>query len=91
MTLFWIFISIAAVVMALTTLVDIARRHLGGWSTAAWVVAVVILPFVGAIAYWIARPTSRDEVEAAYRAQTDLQKTSHAPSFDVTARERDHF
>jgi hypothetical protein len=42
-------------------LVDILRRRdLGGVAIAAWLIAIIVLPFVGAIAYFIARPRVSD-------------------------------
>ena len=42
-------------------LVDILRRRdLGGLAIAAWLIAIFALPFVGAIAYFIARPRVDD-------------------------------
>ena len=45
---FWIFISIVA---------DIFRRDdMTGWKKAAWLVCIIILPFLGILIYIIARP-----------------------------------
>ena len=63
----WIFIALLA---------DIFRRDdLSGWGKAGWTLLLVILPFIGALAYIIARPkvTAQDvrlmtEAEAASRA-----------------------
>ncbi len=44
----WMFISIFA---------DVFRRDdLSGWAKAGWIVVLVILPFIGILAYVIARP-----------------------------------
>jgi len=63
----WIFIALLA---------DIFRRDdMSGWGKAGWTLLLVILPFIGALAYIIARPkvTAQDvrlmtESEAASRA-----------------------
>lgn len=93
MTLLWIFAFSVAAVVAVTTLVDIARHRHFGWATAGWVALILILPFIGSLIYWIVRPTSRDEVEAAYQAEADLHRVGARGSFDGLAsqRERDHF
>lgn len=66
-TFFWIFIALFA---------DIIRRddH-SGWAKAGWILLLVVLPFLGALIYIIARPkvTPQDvrmaaEAEAAQRA-----------------------
>jgi hypothetical protein len=42
--------------IVITVLVDIFRRHdIGGWAKAAWVVVVVILPWLGVLVYLIAQ------------------------------------
>jgi hypothetical protein len=40
--------------IAITVLIDVFRRHdISGWGKAAWVVFVVILPWIGVLAYLI--------------------------------------
>lgn len=69
--LIWIFISIFA---------DIFRRNdlSGGWK-AVWIIALVFLPFLGALIYIISRPkmTAQDvqlltQQEAAYKAASGV-------------------
>ena len=63
----WIFISLIA---------DVIRRDdLSGWGKAAWLIFMVILPFIGCLTYIIVRPkvTAQDvrmatQAEAAQRA-----------------------
>jgi uncharacterized membrane protein len=67
----WIFIALLS---------DIFRRNdLSGWAKAGWIILMVVLPFIGALAYVIARPkvTAQDvrlmaESEAAYRAASSV-------------------
>ena len=60
----WMFIAIFA---------DIFHRNdLSGWGKAGWIFLIVILPFIGILAYVIARPkmTEQDKAEMAeLRAQ----------------------
>jgi hypothetical protein len=38
--------------VAITVLIDVFRRHdVGGWTKAAWVVLVIVLPFIGVLLY----------------------------------------
>jgi hypothetical protein len=58
MNVFWdILIFFAWVIfiwIAITVLIDVFRRQdLSGWAKAAWVVFVVILPWIGVLAYLI--------------------------------------
>ena len=40
--------------IAITVLIDVFRRHdISGWGKAAWVILVVILPWIGVLAYLI--------------------------------------
>jgi len=56
--LFWdiliIFTWVIFIWIAITVLIDVFRRHdISGWGKAAWVVFVVILPWIGVLAYLI--------------------------------------
>jgi hypothetical protein len=67
----WIFIALIG---------DMLRRDdLSGWGKAGWITLLVILPFIGALAYIIARPkmTAQDvrmmaQSEAAYKAASGV-------------------
>jgi ABC-type Fe3+ transport system permease subunit len=42
--------------IAITVLADVFRRHdIGGWRKAAWVVFVIVIPFLGVLVYLIAQ------------------------------------
>jgi hypothetical protein len=59
---FWLFITVAG---------DLFRRHdIGGWGKAAWVIGLVVAPFVGVFAYLITQG----------RGMTDrnIQQSQHA-------------
>ena len=75
MTLLWIFGSIIAVILAIVTIVDIVQRHYGGGKTALWIILVVILPFLGSIAYWALRKPAAGDAEAAYMEQAELRQS----------------
>ena len=57
--------------IAITVLIDLFRRHdIGGWHKAAWVVFVIVLPFLGVLVYLIAQHDGmRQRQESAARAQ----------------------
>ena len=51
--------------IAITVLVDVFRRHdISGWGKAAWVVFVVILPWIGVLTYLIFNHTGMAERRA---------------------------
>ena len=81
MTLLWIFVSIIAVILAIVTIVDIVQRHYGGGKTALWIVLVVILPFLGSIAYWALRKPAPADAEAVYLEQAELRRSGNEGSW----------
>ena len=41
--------------IAITVLIDVFRRHdISGWAKAAWVIFVVVIPWIGVLVYLIA-------------------------------------
>lgn len=54
--LFWCFFLVAYLVMFVHIVADLFRdRDLSGWWKALWLVALVVVPFVSALVYLIAR------------------------------------
>ena len=67
--------------IAITVLIDVFRRHdISGWGKAAWVIFVVILPWIGVLCYLIFNHTGMAE-----RRAKDVQ-TSQA-QFDDYVRQ----
>lgn len=70
LSVFWdILIFFAWVIfiwIAITVLIDVFRRHdMSGWAKAAWVVLVVILPWIGVLSYLIVNHTGMAERRAS--------------------------
>jgi hypothetical protein len=60
--------------IAITVLIDVFRRHdISGWGKAAWVVLVVILPWIGVLAYLIVNHTGMAERRARDTAAVQSQ------------------
>ena len=58
--------------IAITVLIDVFRRHdISGWAKAAWVIFVVILPWIGVLVYLIVNHTGM--AERRYRDQAAAQ------------------
>jgi uncharacterized membrane protein YcjF (UPF0283 family) len=79
----WIWIAISVVI-------DIFRSHdLSGWGKAAWVLLIVILPFLGVLIYLIVRGHKMHEHAAdAAKAQDDafrqyVRSASSTPADDI--------
>ena len=67
---------VVLVVVVWLTIRDIFRRSLGMAKTSAWLLIVVLLPPVGAIAYWVTRAPGPDEVK---RKDDNKRALSRAP------------
>ena len=60
--------------IVITVLIDIFRRHdIGGWAKAAWVVFVVILPWLGVLVYLI---VEHDGMRERSVKQADTEKAA---------------
>jgi uncharacterized membrane protein YcjF (UPF0283 family) len=62
--------------IAVTVLIDIFRRHdMSGWAKAAWVVLIIVLPFLGVLFYLLINhdgmATRREKETQAAQAQFD--------------------
>jgi hypothetical protein len=55
MTEFWVAVSIAVVVVWAFTIVDLFSRHLDRSRMLAWLLIIILLPFAGALLYWVLR------------------------------------
>jgi hypothetical protein len=96
MTLLWVLLSVLFALIAVVTIVDIVRNRSFGWATAGWIALVVILPFIGSLAYWLTRRTPQKEVEGAYLAQAEFRRSGRGPgqsgdALSVKTEPRDHF
>ena len=60
--------------IVITVLIDVFRRHdIGGWAKAAWVIFVVILPWLGVLVYLIAQHDGMQE-RSIKQAQAQRQE-----------------
>jgi Short C-terminal domain/Phospholipase_D-nuclease N-terminal len=67
--------------IVITVLMDVFRRHdIGGWAKAAWVIFVVVLPWLGVLVYLIAQHDGMRE-RSVKQAQAQQQ------AFDDHVRE----
>jgi hypothetical protein len=55
----WMFIALFA---------DVLRRDISGWAKAGWIILMVIFPFIGILAYLIARPKDQEAPLYGYSA-----------------------
>jgi uncharacterized membrane protein YcjF (UPF0283 family) len=80
-TMIIFFAWLAWIWIAITIFIDIFRRHdIGGWGKAAWVVFVIVLPFLGVLVYLIVQ---HEGMRERSMRQAEAQKTA----FDQYVRE----
>jgi hypothetical protein len=84
MTVIWVIVGVALLIVWALTITDIVRRHLGAQRTAAWLLIVIILPFAGSLLYWIMRKPEPGELERTAGAQRSLRDEAQRRPFDST-------
>ena len=81
--------------IVITVLIDIFRRHdVGGWGKAAWVVFVVILPWLGVLVYLIVehdgmRERSLNQAQAQQREFDDYVRDTAGGSAAEIAKAKE--
>jgi uncharacterized integral membrane protein len=79
-------LGLILLVIWVVTIVDIVRSHLGTAKTAAWILIVVILPFVGALLYWfVLRQPSEGEVQRQIDNERAMRESARHAPFDSTS------
>ena len=69
-----IFAWVIFIWIAITVLIDVFRRHdISGWGKAAWVVFVVILPWIGVLVYLIVNHSGMTERSAKEASKSQAQ------------------
>jgi len=79
MGVLWGVLAVLAAFLWIVTIFDLVRRHLGAGPTAAWLVVVIVLPFLGSLAYWLMRRPPADEVQRARDKETDIRQGAAPP------------
>lgn len=76
MGLLWIIVAGFLALIAIVTLIDLIRHasERSGLAVAGLAVAIIILPLIGSIIYWVTRTTSQDDVEAQRLAEADVRR-----------------
>jgi hypothetical protein len=81
LSMLWFFLFFIWIWLLITVFADIFRDHtMSGWGKAAWVIFVILLPFLGIFVYLIARGSSMAERAAAQQQQTDAQFKQYVQS-----------
>jgi len=61
------------------------RRDLSGWSKAAWIIFVIVLPYVGVLVYLIAQHDGMEERSAKQIEQSKAQMDDYVRSVSATS------
>ena len=75
--LFWSYIFVAYLMLLFHIITDVFRdRELGGFAKAMWIIALIVVPFLGVLIYLIARGPGMAERQggAARQAQADTEQ-----------------
>jgi hypothetical protein len=84
LSMLWFFLFFIWIWLLITVFADIFRDHeMSGWAKAAWVLFLVVIPFLAALVYLIARGSGMRE--RAIHAQVDAKK-----HMDAYIREQAH-
>jgi Phospholipase_D-nuclease N-terminal len=63
------------------TVWDIVRSKFGAGKTAAWLLIVILVPFIGALLYWTLRKPEDDEVQRQYDNEIAMRESRrHRPA-----------
>jgi hypothetical protein len=81
-------VGIALLVVWALTIWDMLRQRLGGGKTAAWLLIVILLPFIGSVLYWVLRKPTPEEVEQRLASDRALRESEARGPFDSTGLHR---
>jgi hypothetical protein len=75
-SLFIILVATPFILLWGAALLDLIRGEHSGLGIVAWMLVILLIPIVGPLIYFAARKPTRDDVDQAYLAQRDLDRTS---------------
>ena len=70
----WVFILVPLVVVWIIGIVDIVRRPLSRQTTAAWIIIVLVFPFIGTLVYFLLRKPTQEELRLQQAAAADPRR-----------------
>ncbi len=80
-TMMWLFLWVLWIFLLIRIISDIFRSHdLSGWGKAGWTIFLIILPFLAALIYLIARGGSMHERDLAAAKRADAEMRSYVQS-----------
>jgi hypothetical protein len=86
--LFWWFLVIPLVMLWVYALVGVVQRDMKGWKKAAWVLAILWLPFLGAVTWMLwSASTPAAESEEAKLSPADTARLQYGTRYVATVSE----
>src|SRR6266550_2268419 len=80
-TMTWFFLWIVWIFFLIRIMIDVFRsRDIGGWAKAGWTVFIIVLPFLGALVYLIARGKGMAERDMGAAVAADQEQRSYIQS-----------
>ena len=80
-TMMWFFLWIVWIFFLIRIMIDVLRsRDIGGWAKAGWTVFIIVLPFLGALVYLIARGKGMAERDMGAAVAADQEPRSYIQS-----------
>jgi hypothetical protein len=79
-TMIIFFCCVAWIWLLIVIFSDLFRRDLSGWAKAAWIVFLIVLPFLGTLVYVIANGKEMTERRISDAAASQAQLDSHIRS-----------
>ncbi|GAA1996178.1 SHOCT domain-containing protein [Microbacterium pumilum] len=84
--IFWFYILFACIWIFITIIFDLFRDHsLNGWGKALWVIFLIVVPFLAALIYLIARGKGMTERELERRGQAQSEANRYIRSVAGTS------
>ena len=81
LSMLWFFLFFIWIWLLIVVFCDIFRSHdMGGWAKAAWVIGIIILPYLGVFIYLIARGHKMAEHAQQAAAAQDAAATPVHPA-----------
>jgi Short C-terminal domain/Phospholipase_D-nuclease N-terminal len=90
LSMLWFFLFFIWIWLLIMVFADIFRDHtMGGFGKAAWIIFVIVFPYLGVFVYLIARGGSMAERAAAQQKQADDQFKQYVQSVSSTGSSAD--
>lgn len=80
-TMMWFFLWMLWIFFLIRIMIDVFRsRDIGGWAKAGWTVFIIVLPFLGALVYLIARGKGMADRDMGAAVAADEAQRSYIQS-----------